>query len=664
MSDNQPTDYDAKDLKEQHSRWVTEFAAARKELEPWQKKGDEIDAEFRNEARGGANVDFDARLPLFAADIQTMLAMLYGQVPRADVSRRFADPDDDVGRVAGEIIERLLNTDTTRDNDTYAVALGCVYMDFFLPGFGGAICRYVTGEIVSEDVAAEVGPDGKVVVEGYKKESRPKEDVEIDYVHWKDWLWGPAKVPHQSPWWAKSSDMNRAQLVERFGAIGKLVPLKKGDDGNDDPWSRAKVWEIYEKATKRVYWFCESFYQCLDAKDDPLQLEGFYPFPTTEPLMANLTNSKVVPRPYYALHRDQYQQINALMSRIRELVEAVRVTGVCSKADWEVLQRMLLPGERNRLIPVVNFNALAEKGGIKGVTDWFPLEPIIQAMSVLQQQLVSEIDLLHQTTGFSDIMRGEATQAGATATEQRAKARAGSVRVQRMKDKIAQYATDLLKVKAEIVCKHFAPETIKERANVRFMPEEDQAMADEAIALLKSDFACYRIEVKPEAVAMTDFTAVKAERSEFLLTLTSYFQAAFPIVQSMPDAMEDLLEIGAWVAAGIQGSSQIEGVFDRMRAKAKAAAEARKNSPQQAPPDPKVQAEQMKQQTAQMKAQADLEKEKFKLQANLVTGQAEVQNDAMREENQRQSNVQEFAQRAQISAALKPIAPVPNGRPK
>jgi hypothetical protein len=225
LSDNQPSDYDAKDLKEQHSRWVVEFAAARKELEPWQKKGDEIDAEFRNEAKAGVNVDFDARLPLFAADTNTILAMLYGQVPKADVSRRFADPDDDVGRVAGEVLERLLNTDTTRDNDTYAVALGCVYMDFFLPGFGGAICRYSTGEIVK----TSTGIDEKTGEEIFA-ESRPKEDVEIDYVPWKDWLWGPAKVPHQSPWWAKSADMNRAQLVGRFGAIGKLVPLKKGED--------------------------------------------------------------------------------------------------------------------------------------------------------------------------------------------------------------------------------------------------------------------------------------------------------------------------------------------------------------------------------------------------------------------------------------------------
>jgi hypothetical protein len=659
VSDNQPTDYDAKDAREQHARWVKEFAAARKALEPWQKKGDDIDAEFRNEIK--TQGDLDSRLPLFTSDVQTMIAMLYGQVPLCDVSRRYGDADDDLARVAGEILERCLNTDTTRTDDTYAVALGCVLMDFFLPGFGQASCRYVTGEIQKKALEGVLDEKGEQAYE----ESRPQEDVEIDYTHWKDWLWGPAKVPHQIPWWSRSVDMSRAQLVERFGPLGKLVPLKKGEDGEEDPWSRAKVHEICEKSTRRVYWFCETFNQCLDMKDDPFGLEGFYPFPA-EPLMANLTTSKVVPRPYYALHQDQYRQINSLMSRIRELVEAVRAGGICDKEQWEHINRVLLPENRNKLIPVPNWMKVMDAGGIKGLVDWFPVEPVVAAIGVLQQQLISEIDLLHQTTGFSDILRGEATQAGATATEVRGKTKAGSVRAQRMQDEIARWATDLLRIKGEIVCKQFAPETIYERANVRFMSEADQAIAMQAIALLKTDYACYRIEVKPENVALADFASMKQERTEFLGALTTYFQAMAPIVQAMPDAMEDLLDVGAWVAAGIRGSSQIEGVFDRMRAKAKAAAEARKNNPQQAPPDPKVQAEQMKQQTVAMQGQQKMQAEEFKLKANLVQGQAEVQNDAMREENQRRSNVQEFAQRQMISAATKPppVAPKPGGIPR
>jgi hypothetical protein len=529
-------------------------------------------------------------------------------------------------------------------------------MDYFLPGFGNAICRYDIGETVQTSTGTDEA--GEEVF----AETRPRENVEIDYVPWKDWLWGPSKVPHLVPWWSKAADMTRAQLVKRFGAIGKLVPLaRKKDSKEEDPWSRARVHEIYEKDAKKVYWFCETFNQLLDMKDDPLGLEGFYPFPS-QPLIANLTTSKVVPRPYYALHQDQYRQINILMSRIRELVEAIRITGVCDKAHWEVLQRVLMPGERNRLIPLPNFAAFAEKGGMKGVIDWFPIEQAIQSIAILQQQLMSEIDLLHQATGFSDIMRGEATQAGATATEQRAKTKFGSVRIQRLQDEIARFATDLLSIKAQIIAKHFAPETIYERANVRFMPIEDQKIAMQAIELLKSDISCYRVEVKPEAVALADFAAMKQERSEVIATLGEFFQRMMPFVQSMPAARTGVLKVGQWLIAGVRGSSQIEGVFDSMIQQSEQAEKQAAENPQAAPPDPKVVAEQMKLQGQQMKQQGDMQREQMKLRNDLVKGQADVQNDAQREENQRQSNVQEAFQRKQIEAAFpKPVAPKNGG---
>lgn len=653
MSDNEASSYDDSP-QEQQARWTMEFAAARAALKGWQATGDTIDQEFRNEAVSGE--PFDTRLPLFSADVISMLAMLYGQVPKASVSRRFADSADDVGRVAGEILERILNTDIHRDSDTYAVALGCALMDFFLPGFANIQCRYVTGEIEAKEVAEETDPKtGRVLVEGYTQEKRPKEDVEIDYIHWKDWLWGPAKVVHKVPWWAIRSQMTRSGLVKRFGALGKMVPLSKRKDGSEDPWSRADVWEIYDRDSRKVFWFVEAFERVLDIKKDPLGLEGFFPFP--EPLAANLTTSKVVPRPYYALHQDGYKQCNKLMSRIHELVEAVRVAGAYDKENV-ALGQILEPGNRNKLIPVVNWAKLAESGGIAGAVDWFPIEMVVQAIAVLQQQLTSEIDLLHQTTGFSDIMRGEATQAGATATEQRAKTRFGSVRIQRLQDQIAKFATDILRIKGEIVAKRFSPETIMERANVRFMPQADQQLAPQAVELLKSNFACYRIEVKPEAVALADFAQNKQERMEVLTTLTAYASAIQPIAAQMPGSLPFLLEVAKWAVSGVRASSQIEGVFDQMIETAKRAAA----NPQPAQPDPKMQAEQLKLQGIQMKAQSDMQKEQFKLQASLAEGQAEVQNDAQREENQRMSNVQEFAQRQSIAAAFRP--PEQNNKPK
>ena len=67
---------------------------------------------------------------------------------------------------------------------------------------------------------------------------------------------------------------------------------------------------------------------------------------------------------------------------------------------------MLTEGVDNQLIPVDTWAAFAEKGGIKGVVDFLPLDVIIVVVEKLfniRQQLIQDI---YQITGLSDIIRG------------------------------------------------------------------------------------------------------------------------------------------------------------------------------------------------------------------------------------------------------------------
>jgi hypothetical protein len=66
--------------------------------------------------------------------------------------------------------------------------------------------------------------------------------------------------------------------------------------------------------------------------------------------------------------------------------------------------------------------------------------------------------MLYQVTGQADIMRGQATVAGASATESAAKARFGSVRMQRRQDEFARFVSEAQALKLEVICKHFLPE--------------------------------------------------------------------------------------------------------------------------------------------------------------------------------------------------------------
>jgi hypothetical protein len=59
--------------------------------------------------------------------------------------------------------------------------------------------------------------------------------------------------------------------------------------------------------------------QIIDARDDPLGLEGFFPCP--KPLYATTTSDTLVPVPDFVLYQDQAMELDILSDRIDGLGE-------------------------------------------------------------------------------------------------------------------------------------------------------------------------------------------------------------------------------------------------------------------------------------------------------------------------------------------------------
>src|SRR5216684_1456301 len=127
------------------SRWAVEIQAARKHVERWHERAEKIVQRYVDDRTGSANTK-ESRLNLFTANTQTMESLLYGRTPEVTVARRFADSSDDQARVAAEMLERLLNTDLERDDDTQEEALKHALGDRLRPGLGNVRLRYEIGE--------------------------------------------------------------------------------------------------------------------------------------------------------------------------------------------------------------------------------------------------------------------------------------------------------------------------------------------------------------------------------------------------------------------------------------------------------------------------------------------------------------------------------------
>ncbi len=629
------------------TRWAMELKAAKKASEKWQEDGAKVVKRYLDD-RERKSAD-DTRWNYFHSGVQMRMAVLYGQVPKVTVGRRFQDADDDVARVAGEQFERLLNTDIEREDDGYSDALQYALEDRLLPGIGFARVRYVARMETVPEVPPRLSPEGVELAPAVPAtERKASEDVETDYVNWRDVLWSPCRVWHEARWVGFKSEMSREELIARFQDAGKLVPLnaKRTGDSEDqkkaDPWGRAEVWELWSKEHKRVFWYVEGHPVTLDDKPDPLGLAAFFPCP--RPMIANPTTSGFVPRSDYALARDLYNEIDDVSSRITQLERAIAVRGIYDGTAKEVgsLLNQAMP---NQLIPVTNWPAFAEKGGLRGAIDWLPLEQITGALTVLRDYRSELVEALYQLTGDSDIMRGQAQTAGASATEQAIKAKFGSVRMQRLQDEFARFASDLQRLKAEIIAKHFEPQTILERCNCERTADKDLAM--QAVQLLKSGLSQYRIEVKPEAVSLTDFAALKQERTEVIASIAQFMTSAAPMAAQSPASTPYLLEMLKWMVSGLRGASQIEGVMDRA---IQAAQQAAAQPQQQAAPDPKLIA-------MQMKGQQDIAKVNAELQADVVRAQVDTQAENAKQEAQMHFNVEEQRRRNLVDRFTKPQQP-------
>lgn len=548
----------------QAQRWGAEIEASKKEMMKFQEDADRITRRYLD--RRDEWHKEESRVNLFWSTTKVLLSLLYARPPKASVARSFLDADDDVARVAGLIVQRLLNRSFDDNVSAWDASVRQGIEDWLIVGMGQSWMRYEV-ETQIEEIPAQIDPiTGQELVPASTYERIVKEDAPIDYIYWKDFFYSPARVWGEVRWVARRVYMTRDQLIQRFGEqIGKMVPLfsRETTETNAqtpkfDPWSKAQVFEIWSKEDKKVYWYAKGCDIILDIKDDPLQLDGFFPCP--KPLVANVTSSNFIGRADYIFAQDQFNELDEINTRITWLTRAAKVVGVYDK-NHDGIQRMFNQAAENQLIPVDNWAMFAEAGGVKGKVDWVPIDQVVNAINQLRQYRQDKTVQIYEVLGVSDIMRGS-TRATETATAQQIKAQFGSTRVQLNQFYIAEWITNLLRIKAEIISKHWQPETIAERSNIMRTP--DAQYVGPAIQLIKDErLAEYRINVEADSMAALDWAAERDSAVQFMQGLGAFISQVSPMAQAVPGAAPYFLKLMQWAVAKFRVSSEIEGILDQ-----------------------------------------------------------------------------------------------------
>lgn len=605
------------------------------EFKKWEARSQKIVKRYRDDNRS-QHTNETAKFNILWSNVQTLIPAVYARLPKAAVNRRFGD-NDPVGRVASQLIERSLDFEIEHYSD-FRSAMRHAVEDRFLGGRGVAWVRYEPhvvaqdmpddGYQVTEDVDKETGigagneGNASTLDGGAGMEAEPQEEIEYecaptDYVHWKDFGHSVARTWEEVTQVWRWVYMTREALIERFGEeVGNKIPLDAGPETNKQygqnnrDFTRAKICELWDLETEKVYWFSKNAGQIIDERDDPLGLEGF--FPCAKPLYATMTSDTLVPIPDFVLYQDQAQELDILTDRIDGLVKALRIRGVYD-ASQPALQRLLTEGDNNTLIPVDKWMGFSEKGGLKGSIDILPIDQIAGALIQCYRARDEIKGQIYEITGISDIVRGQ-TSASETATAQQIKGQYAGLRLRSMQEDVALFASELIRLKAQIICSKFQPQTIIAYAAAEQMSDADKQLVPQALMLLKDKvLRNFRIEVAADSLVQIDENQTKRDRVEFLQAMGGFLTQALPMGQQSPELVPMLVDMVKFGISAYKQAAPIEGTIDQAMEQLKQKQAMAAQQPPQ--PDPEMVKMQLDQQREQARTEADMQIEQIKMQS-------------------------------------------------
>ncbi len=591
-------------------KYLDHIAAYDRVYGAWESRSDKILHRYKDDNR--KSDDSATRFNILWSNVQTLVPAVFSRVPKPDVSRRFRD-NDPVGRVASLILERALEFEIEHYPD-YRQTLKQDVHDRFLGGRGTAWARYephikAVGEPQS---GSQVTED----VDSTTKEQLQYECAPVDYVHWKDFGHSVARTWEEVNLVWRKVYLDRDMLVERFGKEkGDKVPLTENpneDKEKTDATQRACVYEIWNKSARKAVWVSKSVPDILDEKDDPLELEGFFPCP--RPLYATISNESLIPVPDFALYQDQANELDTLATRIDGLVKSLQVKGVYDKAV-PTLARLFTEANNTDLIPVDNWAAFAEKNGLAGAVDLVDLDPIAKALKEAYLAMEQIKNQIYEITGISDIIRGQ-SDPNETLGAQQLKGNYASLRMKSLQEDVWRFATELLQFKAQIMCKKFDKQTLVQISAAQQLSPEDQQHLIPALQLLGSNpLRDFRIEVNADSLVQMDENLEKQNRVEFMTTVSGYLEKSAALPPQLMQLSMELLKFGV---TGFKVGKQIEGSIDQ------AVDQMKKAAMQPPPPDPKLEADKMKAQVDMKKSGVELQKTQIEAQVVPIQAKADL----------------------------------------
>lgn len=686
MEPDDPRDGPPKKTPEQIVQyWLDAIQSAEKRRKAYWVRGRQIIKRYKNKrtlTTLGVPIA-NRRMNVLWSNVQTQKPVLYSQTPQANVSRRNKSKDP-VGRTAAIVLQNCLQNSLGMEDFDYV--MNQVTEDRLLPGAGVAMVEYVP-QVEQDQVGWQAAETRYIHWEDWlTNPARTWQEnwffaykVFLTRTQARDAALNGAKAQGMDEEEANAfaSDVWREITLDH--KEDKKEESKRDETGP----AKATVWVIWDQTDKQVIQLATGYPKApLAVLPPPVNFDNYWPIP--RPLQSTTTNDSTIPIPDFEQYVDQADEIDLMTQRIGTLSKALRLRGLYP-ADMDSL-KMLVDGGDADMIPYDNWQLLQEKGGAEALVVWFPIEAIAKTLQYCMEARDKAIDIMYQITGISDIQRGD-TDPDETKGAQQLKAQFGSIRTRTSQREVQRFIRDLLRLKAEVICEHFTLDVIQKMSGVKILAEQQKQMVQQALqmwgqyqqqmqqfqeaqqqvqqpkpgmppaaapmaltpppppgipqppeemvealkepsweqvmkVLRDEKLRGFIVDVETDSTIEPDQQAQQAAATEFVQAVTAFMTAAAPIIQMEPDAAPLMGEMLSWAANQWKGADTIVGAVDEFTDVLKKKAEQAAQNPP--PPDPKLQAEQVKAGAEVQKAQADVTMTQMQAQATAQQTQLEA----------------------------------------
>ena len=477
--------------------WLSRIKAEQQAHKDFRDRAKEVHKVYRPRVKPGGH---HVIVPLYWEVVNVGHAGVYSSQPVPDCRPR-NDERDPTYRQAADILERAISfyVDDQSFDDNVHRAID----DFLSVGLG--VVRIKMEAVVNEGIIGN-------------------QSLKWDYVPWNRFGWEPCNNWRQCDWIYYRHPMTQKQIKARFGRNVKA----SSDTENSNREARADnkltmtfdIYEVWDKKARKVIFLAKGEQTPLEINDDPLELEGFFPGP--RPLMTNLNDEELIPKPDYDYIQAFDEEINRLQERRRGLLEAMKASGAYDSGLPELGDMLEL--EDGQYSPISQLSQrLSTVGGPDGIIYHLPLAEKMAAIQSITEQITLLRQQIDEILGISDITRG-VTNAHETLGAQEIKGRWVGIRLTRKRDQVQYTTREMFRIMGQLLSTHYTPENLKRLTQIEATPQTVQLLQSD----LMMDFA---IDIEAESTVAKDEFRERETRQEMMAALGAYAQAVMPMVQ-------------------------------------------------------------------------------------------------------------------------------------